>query len=195
MVFARSFLQVFVLTMFLTITVRAAGASGEASYRVLVLLPDTNCGNPCWKGIHPSQTSQAQAELIFKQLPDALELGEGLWTYVPESGYVNMVAYFEMLTLTADRVRIGEVMVHIGAPAYQTRQLVVRISTKETQELVRMFYPDLHLILVTAVPLDGRLSPELPVAAINLVASRPLRQPDAHDWHGFTWLHRYQFGS
>jgi hypothetical protein len=195
--FWRIIVLLLVLLSALTHSLRAFGAAGESPSRVVILLPDATCGNPCWQGIRPRQTSGAQAEAIFRQLPQARELGEGFWVYVPESGYQNMVAYLEMITLTADRVQIGAVMAHIGAPAFQTRQLGTRIATKETQELVRLFYPEHHMILVAAVPLGGRLSPRSAIAAINFVEPRLLRDPDAVGWFGFIWIDRYppRFGS
>jgi hypothetical protein len=141
--------------------------------------------------VRPRQTSAAQAAAIFRQLPDAHQVSEGLWTYAPEAGYQNMVGYQYMLTLTADRAQIGEVIIHIGAPDFQTRQVAIRVATGETQELLRLFYRDQQIILIAAIPVGGRLSPHSPIAAINFVDPRPARPYDAVNWHGFIWPDRY----
>lgn len=159
--------------------------------RVASLLPQADCFSPCWQGIRPVMMGRPEIEQRLAALPSAVKREDYLWEFTPQVGYTHQIWFLEGITLTPQGVRLGDWLIHLGKPDYQTLQTAERISTHQTEMLVRLFYQQEQVIVVAALPLGGRLSPQTPLVALNYGGRYFARPFYSYDWFGLIWLEAY----
>lgn len=170
---------------------RQVGIAAGTPAHVAAMLPDEDCIAPCWQGIRTVLVRYEDAASKIMQLPQARQQDDFVWTYSPDGQHTIDVYFFDRLALTTDNVQFGDILAALGPPDYQTLQLGVRVTTGETEQLIRAFYQDEQVVVGLAMPLEGRLSANTRVVVVNY-RSQYFAQPYySYGWYGLIWLEGY----
>ncbi|MFP4322333.1 MAG: hypothetical protein ACLFTK_07760 [Anaerolineales bacterium] len=149
-------------------------------------LPDDTCAVPCWRGIWPGQTTDAEAAYHLARLPDTVPARVGNAWHIDEAPYTHTVTWLAgsgELMIGVQGVRLADALLAFGPPKYYFIQteLAGRIRN------MLIFWPEQRVRVVVRVQDfdQGRgfsLRLDTPISSIKYLHAAPARPPNARSW-------------
>lgn len=171
--------------------------SDQQTQLMALLLPDssdpTACPAPCWYGINTDETPHRQTTELILTLPKAENTGLMEWQFSTDGTYQQGVRLENGrdIWLHPQGVRLGDVLVALGKPSYQTNGNAYDDVSGMSSQYLQFFYEDQRVVVTVLLPYDGQLSPLTPVRQISYPTG-PFPKPDgAHQWNPYVRMENY----
>ncbi len=146
------------------------------------LLPSEDCDAPCWQGIQPPKASQMELVTAINRLPDVREIDKNTWGFAGHTLRVNSDTG-DLFILPHD-LTLGEWVLAMGVPDYQTVQVSVAGRMIENEQVLQLFYEEAQVTVFMTLPSD-RLSIHTPINTIRYGVIAPPFNKTA--WQGWVY--------
>ena len=189
--FLSAFAVLLLISLLMTVAVRAAARQRDTPETVQILLPDDACPAPCWIGINTDETPHDATVEAIMSLPGAEQIGIIEWTFGSDVAQTVRLERGRDIVLWTAGVRLGQVLSTLGLPDYQIRGNFFDSRRSFSGEYVRFFFADEHMMVTVNISESNRISPQIPVLQISYPAGPFPEPPDSHIWQGYIQMPAY----